>query len=41
MLRKYPELYNSRVTYRIVYATTYLVTTEGTQIRTGRSLCVD
>ncbi len=35
-LRKYPELYNSRVTYRIVYATTYMVTTEGTQIRTGR-----
>jgi hypothetical protein len=35
-LRKYPELENSRVTYRIVYATTYLVTTEGTQIRTGR-----
>jgi predicted Zn-dependent protease len=37
MLKKYPEIYNSRVTYRIVYATTYLVTTEGTQIRTGRS----
>ncbi len=37
MLRKYPELYNSRVTYRIFYATTYLVTTEGTQIRVGRS----
>jgi len=35
-LRKYPELENSRVTYRIIYATTYLVTTEGTQIRTGR-----
>ncbi len=26
VLKKYPELYNSRVTYRIVYATTYLVT---------------
>jgi TldD protein len=36
VLKKYPEIYNSRVTYRIVYATTYLVTTEGTQIRTGR-----
>ena len=36
-LRKYPALNNSRVTYRIIYATTYLVTTEGTQIRTGRS----
>lgn len=35
-LRKYPELGNSRITYRIIYATTYLVTTEGTQIRTGR-----
>ena len=36
VLKKYPEIYNSRVTYRIIYATTYLVTTEGTQIRTGR-----
>ena len=37
VLRKYPELYNSRVTYRLIYATTYLVTTEGTQIRVGQS----
>jgi TldD protein len=36
-LRKYPDLQNSRITYRIVYATTYLVTTEGTLIRTGRT----
>src|ERR1700722_437990 len=36
VLKKYPEIYNSRVTYRIIYATTYLVTTEGTQIRSGR-----
>lgn len=35
-LRKYPELQNSRITYRIIYATTYLMTTEGTLIRTGR-----
>ena len=38
MLKNYPELYNSRVTYHLIYATTYLVTTEGTQIRTSRSL---
>ena len=38
VLRNYPELYNSRVTYHLIYATTYLVTTEGTQIRTSRSL---
>jgi hypothetical protein len=38
VLRKYPELYNSRVTYRLIYATTYLVNTEGTEIRVSRSL---
>src|SRR6202030_640893 len=27
-----------RVTYHLIYATSYLVTTEGTQIRTSRSL---
>jgi hypothetical protein len=38
ILKNYPELYNSRVTYHLIYATSYLVTTEGTQIRTSRSL---
>ena len=38
VLRKYPELYNSRVTYHLIYTTTYLVNTEGTKIRTNRSL---
>jgi TldD protein len=38
VLKSYPELYNSRVTYHLIYATSYIVTTEGTQIRTSRSL---
>jgi predicted Zn-dependent protease len=38
ILRNYPELYNSRVSYHLIYATSYLVTTEATQIRTSRSL---
>ncbi len=38
VLKNYPELYNSRVTYHLIYATSYLVSTEGTQIRTTRSL---
>jgi hypothetical protein len=38
ILKNYPELYNSRVTYHLIYATSYLVSTEGTQIRTSRSL---
>jgi TldD protein len=37
VLKNYPALYNSRVTYHILYATTYLLTTEGTQIRVGHS----
>jgi len=36
-LRAFPELYESRVTYYLVYATEYLVTSEGTEIRTNRS----
>jgi len=36
--RAYPALYNSRVTYHMVYATFYFVTSEGTQIRTTRTL---
>jgi hypothetical protein len=38
ILKNYPELYNSRVTYHLIYATSYLISTEGTQIRTSRSL---
>ena len=37
-LRAYPEINGSRVVYRLVYTTTYLMTSEGTQIRVGRSL---
>jgi TldD protein len=38
VLKNYPDLYDSRVTFHLIYATTYIVTTEGTQIRTSRSL---
>jgi TldD protein len=38
ILKNYPDLYNSRVTYHLIYATSYIVTTEGTQIRTSRSI---
>ena len=37
-LRNYPEIIGSRVIYRLTYTTTYLMTSEGTQIRAGRSL---
>ncbi|HTW24074.1 MAG TPA: metallopeptidase TldD-related protein [Candidatus Baltobacteraceae bacterium] len=37
-LKDYPQLYGTRVTYYIVYATTYLMTSEGTTMRTSRSL---
>src|SRR5215470_1831889 len=36
-LRQFPEIYESRVTYYLVYATEYLMTSEGTEIRTNRS----
>jgi len=36
-LRAFPQLYESRVTYYLVYATEYLVTSEGTEIRSNRS----
>jgi predicted Zn-dependent protease len=36
-LRAFPDLYETRVTYYLVYATEYLVTSEGTEIRTNRS----
>jgi TldD protein len=36
-LRVFPEIYESRVTYYLVYATEYLMTSEGTEIRTNRT----
>jgi TldD protein len=35
-LRAFPDIYESRVTYYLVYATEYLLTSEGTEIRTNR-----
>jgi TldD protein len=37
-LKDYPQLYGTRVTYYIVYATSYLMTSEGTTMRASRSL---
>ncbi|HUA00929.1 MAG TPA: metallopeptidase TldD-related protein [Candidatus Aquilonibacter sp.] len=37
-LKDYPQLYGTRVTYYMVYATTYLMTSEGTTMRTSTSL---
>jgi TldD protein len=37
-LKDFPDLYGTRVTYYLVYATSYLMTSEGTVIRTTRSL---
>src|SRR6202043_2312232 len=36
-LRIFPEIYESRATYFLVYATEYLMTSEGTEIRTNRT----
>jgi TldD protein len=36
-LRAFSEIQESRVTYNLVYATEYLLTSEGTEIRTNRS----
>jgi TldD protein len=36
-LRAFPDIYESRVTYYLVYITEYLMTSEGTEIRTNRS----
>jgi TldD protein len=35
-LRAFPQIYETRVTYYLVYATEYLLTSEGTEIRTNR-----
>jgi TldD protein len=37
-LRAFPQLYNSRVTYHLIYTTRYLLNTDGTKIRANRSL---
>ena len=37
-LKDFPQLYGQRVTYYIVYATSYVMTSEGTTIRTSNSL---
>jgi TldD protein len=36
-LRAFPQIYESRVTYYLVYVTEYLLTSEGTEIRTNHS----
>jgi TldD protein len=38
VLRSFPQLYGTRVNYYLVYATTYLMTSEGTTIRTSHTL---
>jgi len=38
VLRNFPQLYGSRVNYNLIYATTYLMNSEGTTVRTSRSL---
>jgi len=37
-LRGFSEMYSSRVAYHIIYATEYLLTSEGAEIRTSRTL---
>ncbi|MGH9679938.1 MAG: metallopeptidase TldD-related protein [Candidatus Acidiferrales bacterium] len=37
-LRAFPQLYNSRVVYHLIYTTSYLLNTEGTKIRENHSL---
>jgi TldD protein len=36
-LRAFPQIYDSKVTYYLVYMTEYLLTSEGTEMRTNRS----
>jgi len=36
-LRAFPQIYESRVTYYLVYVTEYLLTSEGTELRTNHS----
>jgi TldD protein len=37
-LRQFPQLYSSRVAYHLIYTTSYLLNSDGTKIRTNRSL---
>ena len=37
-LRAYPQLHHTRVVYHLIYTTSYLMTSEGTEIRVSRSL---
>jgi TldD protein len=37
-LRAFPQLHSSRVTYHLIYTTSYLLNSEGTKIRANRSL---
>jgi TldD protein len=37
-MREFPQLYSSRVTYHLIYTTSYLINTDGTKIRANRSL---
>jgi len=37
-LRAFPQIYGSRVTYRLIFTTSYLMTSEGTIMRTNKSL---
>jgi TldD protein len=37
-LKKFPQLYGSHVNYYLVYVTTYLMTSEGTMVRSSRSM---
>jgi TldD protein len=37
-LKNFPELYGTRVNYYLIYVTTYLMTSEGTTLRTSRTI---
>jgi predicted Zn-dependent protease len=37
-LRQFPQLYSSRVTYHLIYTTSYLLNTDGTKVRANHSL---
>ena len=37
-LKNFPDLYGTRVNYYLIYATTYLMNSEGTTLRTSRTL---
>lgn len=38
VLRQFPQLYNSRVAYHLIYTTSYLLNTDGAKIRANRTL---